>query len=34
METEEIIILDEGLELSPDSPDTFCCSVVMLPYMG
>jgi hypothetical protein len=32
MEKEEIIVLDEGMELSPVSPESFCCGVVYLPY--
>jgi hypothetical protein len=32
MENEEIIILDEGLEDSPDHPGLFCCATMIAPF--
>jgi hypothetical protein len=34
MKKEEIIILDEGLEASSVEPESFCCFVVLVPYIG
>jgi hypothetical protein len=34
MQMEEIIILDEGLELTPVGTDSFCCTLAYVPYMS
>ncbi len=34
MEKEEIIVLDEGQELSPVGTESFCCGVIYVPFMG